>query len=186
MANVKQTYKKQISSTFNYRATWAPSRPIVLGQVGKLQDGNFIPYTTLTDLGMTIKESSKESTDTLDYSSEGGVSFDFKLAGNAVPPSASTLTKADAGIVVTFSKKNAVVFKIKGFSTSQITNLAEIEEKILNLKKNGKWKKGYVLISEVIEAKSASIIISKSKTASLEVKAAVNVGPKDLDIANTV
>ena len=184
MSKIKQSYKKQISNTFDYRATWAPSRPIVLGQIGKLQDGVFMPYASLEDFGIQIETQTKESDDTLDYSSSGGVSINYKVAGDAVPTGAKTLTQADAGILIKFSRENAVVFNIKGFSTSQITNLAVVEEKILQLKEEGKWKKDYILICEVITAKSASIVISESKDAALEISARADIGINDLKLSN--
>ena len=185
MANIKQSYKKQISNTFNYRATWAPSRPMTVGQIGKLQDGVFMPYTTLQDLGIPVQVNTKESEDTLDYSSSGGVSVNFKVAGDAVPAGATSLTQADAGIVIKFSRENALVFNIKGFTTIQLTNLAEVEEKILQLKEQGKWKKDYILICEVVKADSASIVISKSKNATLEISATADIAINDLKLSNS-
>lgn len=180
----KSLYKTNLKEHFQYHATWLPSRPIEIGQVGMLHDKVFTPYTSLEKLGIEAVVKTKTSEDSLSYTSEGSVAFTTKLSGQMPPDVSAGLAEADAGIVVELNKENAIVFKIKGFDTHQIENLAEVEEAVLKLYGTNAWKGKYVIITEVIEARSATILISNSSNAKLELKANAKVQADKIDIAD--
>jgi hypothetical protein len=119
------------------------------------------------------------------YTSEGAVDITAKLAGQASAPQ-SGLAQGDAGITVQFKKQDAVVFQINGSRTHQLQNTGEIEREVLKRFRENNWPKDWVIITELVEAKEATILISNSKDSVIELKANADVrATNDLDVADT-
>lgn len=167
-----------------YRATWDPGKPLEIGFVGKLDRfGTFSVYTTLEQEGITPRVKKDESSSELDYTSTESVSIEAKASGT-VPSAGSVLTNADAGFVINLNSDRSVVFKINGYKTHQITNLHEIEKLIIEKYKNSNWEEDWYIISELVEADQATIIISNSNKSKLELKAKADATADKLTLTN--
>jgi hypothetical protein len=175
MAMPYKFYLKHMASKTAYRANWEPNKPLGLGMVGKLTNGVFDLFTTLEQEGLAMKDLKDETTGEMDYSSSGSVDINIKLAGQA-PLAGSVLTEAQAGFVLDFHSDNGVVFLIKDTLTHQISNMGELEKKIVERYKNGTWPKDYVVITQLVEAVSATIIISNNNNNRVELEATANAG----------
>ncbi|WP_020570290.1 hypothetical protein [Neolewinella persica] len=182
MASPVKTYQKEMKK-FGYRATWEPNAPLEIGAVGKLHAGAFIPYTSLEKLAIPMETLSSEGEGTLEHNTEGGVKFSTKLAGK-ISDVAEVLGDADAGIIIEFTKENAVAFKANKTTNQQINNMAEVESAILKLYAKGKWNKDYVLVTNIIIADSTSVFISRTAGSKIELKAKGNLSPGKVDIAD--
>ena len=176
---LKSLYKK----THGYRPTWLPNTPIQLGDVGLLENDVFIKDSTLNDYGIFFEEITSESDATIDFSSERGITLTTKLEGK-VEPKAISLGEADAGFIIEFNHENGFIFRTKGSRTSRIDNLGIVKEKVLNRFKQDKWNKNLVIISELIEAKSATILLSGQAGSKVELKAQGNLKVSTIDIAD--
>jgi hypothetical protein len=176
---LKSLYKK----THGYRPTWLPNTPIKIGDVGILEDDVFIKESTLNEHGIYFEVAISESDATIDFSSECGITLKTKLEGK-IDPSATSLGKADAGFIIEFNDENGFIFKAKGSRTSVISNLGAVKREVLRRFNEGNWAKNWVIISELIEAKSATILLSGQAGSKVELKAQGDLNVSTMDIAD--
>jgi len=176
-------YLSHISGNAGYRANWEPNRPLELGMIGKLTNGIFDVVSTLQQEGLQPEALKDVTPGELDYTSNQTVDIDIKLAGKA-PVAESVLSEADAGFVLDFKSENAVVFQVKDSLTHQIVNIAKLEKDILPRFKDGTWPKDWLIITQLLEAVSATIIISNSSNNKIELKATANVGTSNLKLTD--
>ncbi|PHN02008.1 hypothetical protein CRP01_34445 [Flavilitoribacter nigricans DSM 23189 = NBRC 102662] len=172
-----------MNKKFGYRATWEPSRPMIVGRYGKIRRGVFDVHGSLEDFDIRLEISEKRTSNDLEYVSEGSTQISTKLGGSA-GEAFDALTDAEAGIAVDFSGENAIVFKANGITHHIVTNKGEIERRVMELFQQGRWQKDYVIVSEVLAADAATILITNSKDAKIELKAKSDVKAGELDIAN--
>ena len=176
-------YLKELNQRFGYRPTWEPGKPLRLGDVGILEKGVFSQRTSLADLGIPFEVRAATTGSDIKYASSGGVQIAPKLSGNAPLPD-STLSNLDAGFSVSFSKEKAILFEAKNARTAVISNLHHVEKKVFEKLKDQSWKKDWVIISELMETDSATILVSKNKAAKIDLKASGQVASGDLHIAD--
>jgi hypothetical protein len=166
-----------------YRPTWLPSVPIQLGDVGILEDDVFQKESSLESLGIDFETATSENDSTVDLSSESGITLTTKLEGK-VEPKATSLGVADAGFIVEFGNQNGYVFKLKGSKTRIISNLGAVKAEILSRYNQGNWDPKLVVINEILEAKSATILLSGHAGNKVELKAQCDASVASMDIAD--
>lgn len=176
-------YTRELKKQFGYLATWLPSTPVSLGDVGIVKRGVFTRLSNLNDFGISFEIEKDSSKSDIDHSSKGAVSISLKAAGTT-PAAGSTLTEVDAGITIEFSKENAILFKANGTVSPSIKDQIKLGDTIKKLYKEGKWNIQWVVVTEVVEAESATIIISGSSKGKVELKAEAEVKLGELDIAD--
>jgi len=117
--------------------------------------------------------------------SENGVSFAMKASGEP-PPLGSGLAAVDAGIIVSFAAKDAIVLQAAECVVASIENQHELSRHILALYEKGEWDEDYVAITEVVQAGRTTVLISSSSDGSVVFKAKgdVELGPLSLAAAN--
>lgn len=176
-------YTRELYRQFRYYASWLPGTPLSLGDIGILQGKEFVKKTNLNNLNLDFEILEDSTPSQISHYSKGGVSISAKIAGTA-PVLGSILSEAEAGISVSFNSENSVLFKANGTYNHTIKDQAKLAESILSLYAKGKWDKDYLVITELVEADSSTIIISNSKDAKIELTANANVNLGQLDIAN--
>jgi hypothetical protein len=183
MKSLAELYTSELLREQNYLANWLPINPIEPGDIGDFVDNAFVKKGSLADceVAFTIEESPIEAD--IDYASQGASSISTKLAGKILPV-AQFLEAADLGFVVEFNKENAIILKTKNATVKRIKNQLALEPALLKLYKQNILKKGRVVISEIVYADSATILVSKSKDAKVEVKATAKLGNAAVDIAD--
>jgi len=185
MKGPKTQYTHEMYKKFGYFATWEPNRPLELGDVGVLYENEFTRLFNISKRFESIKfDIFKDDTPgDLEYSSEGSVTICTKVAGT-IPQIGSVLTEADAGITIEFNNEKAVVFKANETISPSIDDTVRLGEDIIQLYREGKWEKNWVVITELVKAGSASIFISNKKNGKVELKANANIQATNFDIAN--
>jgi hypothetical protein len=106
-----------------------------------------------------------------------------KLSGTA-GPQGSVLTNLDAGIIVEFSKENSTLFKANNTTSPSIKDIIKLGEQVLKLYREGKWNKNWVIVTDLVEAENATVIISNNSNSKIELKANANIDAPTLDIAD--
>ncbi|HSL44452.1 MAG TPA: hypothetical protein VK897_13530 [Anaerolineales bacterium] len=178
------SYLKELNrKSQGYRPTWLPNLPLQLGNVGVLEKEVFRKEATLESLGIAFESETSESNSNIDLSSESGITVITKVEGK-VEPKAVSLGVADAGFIVEFNNKNCFVFRIRGSRTSIIQNLADVKAEVLRRYDANDWDPNLVIISEIIEAKSATILLSGQAGAKIELKAQGDLNVATMDIAD--
>jgi len=181
-----KTYLKSMHKKFGYRANWEPKRKMEVGLIGKLFKGQFVIYSSLEKEGVPAQIESQGGSGNLEFTSEGGVHFTTKLKGELKPPQAAELDEADAGVIIEFQKEDSVVFKAQNTINHVLTNLKDVEKAFIDKinDKSDDLDKDYVLITEVVEADSATVVVSNKKNAKMEIKANAEAEIKNIDIAD--
>lgn len=179
-------YARTIHRHTGYRATWVPGAPMRLGDVGTIENGVFTYATRLDLLGIPYEENRADvPDDAFSFTSSGVRDVKTKLEG-ATDERFEYVAEAKAGIRVDFSGKDAVVVHTKQARTRRIDNVASLDAALLRLVKeqgaDGQptWKREWVVITEVIEAKAATVLTSLESDAAIEIEASGALGPDGL------
>lgn len=181
-------YIKELHKHFGYHATWLPGTKLDLGDIGKMVKGTFVRISNLENKNIHFEIELDETKMDLDYSSKGSVSVSSKASGT-VPSIGSVLKEAEAGISVEFNRENAILFKAKGTLSHAIEDQIKLGDEILKRYNSGDWNKDWIVVTEVVVADSATILISSSSKAKIELKAkaelnisSVGIASADLDV----
>lgn len=175
MPSVQAQYTKELRQAFGYLATWLPGLPMHLGDVGVLQDGEFQRVTHLEPLGVAYERRKDNARDDLRYESSGKVSVTVKGAGEAGGGVFEHVGDAEAGIAVKFEDEKAVVLSLEGVRSDTISDPAAIERAAREQHAEA-WDADWLVVSEIVTATKATILISNERNSSIELKAKVDVG----------
>lgn len=183
MSNPSKFYLRHMNTQTRYRATWDPTKKLVIGYIGKLDNGVFSIYSSLEKEGIPAEVAIDESGAAMDYTSHDSVNITTKLAGSA-PVAGSALSNLDAGFSLEFKGDNSIVFQTSNHKVHQLVNLASIEQAVLGKYNDGSWDKNWLIVTELVEADSATIIISNSSNGVLDLKASADAGAANFSLAN--
>lgn len=178
-------YCNELRRKFGYHATWIPTDHINLGDYGIFEDNIFRRLGSIDDMQITfgIKKASAKGR-ILEHSSKNSIQISTKSSGSA-KLNGSSLSKIDAGLIIDLKRKNSTFFKANDSVTHIISNITSVGKNILKLYDDRKWEKEWVVVTNLIHAKSASIFISSGSSGKIELKANGKVKTDQLDIANS-
>jgi hypothetical protein len=183
-SNPYKYYLTHMHDKSGYRAIWDPGRNMELGYIGKLDaTGSFTVYTSLENEGIPMVRKPESSPVDEDYSSTEGIDINAKLSGE-IPLAGSILTAGEAGFNINFTKRDGVVFKTTGQVTEELINMAAIEKVVLEKYDTKNWEKDWLIITKLVRAKSATIIISNSSKCMLDLKAKTDIGAGQLKLTD--
>jgi hypothetical protein len=166
---------KEMHGAFRYHAVWEPGTPLELGEIGEFSNGEFQHVAYLADKGIPFKVIEDPSSNPLNYGSKGSVTVSSKIAGKMTIPGIHELAPADAGLVVRFSREKSTLFEATGVRHQIIRDVDALEKDIISAYNESKWKYNWVVITDLIRADSATILISNGADASIELRATVDV-----------
>jgi hypothetical protein len=180
MATPEKTYIKEIARALGYYAIWLPTYPLEIGDYGLFHSKYlFVRLGNIKDLGITFNIRKDKSTASMQFESADAVTMNVVVGADQNLPNTPIVTK----VVFTFSRENAVVFKANGIRSFSVQDQVALGKNILNLLKEGNWDKKHRIITELIGASSTTVIISGSKSSSLELMAQGNLS-SIIDIAD--
>jgi hypothetical protein len=180
---IHETYFKELSRALGYLAAWMPN--------SRLELGDIIDRLTLerqgnvsTRQGRKVNFLSRQASTfaSFEYSSAGGASIVTKAAGRLVL--GSSLARADAGLIVKFSKENAIVFEAFGCTSTAIDDLEPFTKSIAELSVSPDWSRSWAVVTEVVRADHATIIISAGTSGQIDLKATGKIAPGGLRLAD--
>lgn len=183
MRAIRKQYVKDLYRHFNYYPTWLPGVPLKLGDIGVINKNEFTKISSLENEGIPFEVVPDSTRMDLDFVSEGGVSITTKLAGSAKLPN-SYLMELDAGFSIDFKGKNVTLFKLKGTLSPQISDKIVLGKEVIKRYKKGDWNKDWVIITELVQADSSTIIVSNSAESKIELKANVDAGIGNVEITD--
>ena len=93
--------------------------------------------------------------------------------------------EGDAGITIRFGRQNAVVFHAAGCKSDQIDNLTDVAREIEWRYGRDEWPAEQFVVTEVVHADTATIIISSGSGATIELRANADVQFANLSLANS-
>jgi hypothetical protein len=178
-----QLYTRGVFRSLKMRATRLPQEGVALGDVGIMEDGVFERRTTLRKLGIRFSTRPGRTTASFDYSSRQGVSFSTKAAGETSNEFQS-VGKAKAGVLIRFSRAGAVVFTVPSSRIVSISNLNDLQADLRRLDRSGVWERRWVVVTKIVEAESATILVSGSARAKVELRADAHIVAGSVDLAD--
>ena len=167
MVAINRQYAREMNEKFGYFATWLPNVRVKLGDVGVVREHVFEPVSSLEQMGIAFVIDRDRQTADLDYTSSDAVSIETKVSG-AVHDPAATTASADGNISISFSRADAVVFQALGCLTSKIADVKSLGDQILSLYHNEKWDPDHVVVTDLITAAGATILISNGQNAHID------------------
>jgi hypothetical protein len=182
-ASVYKLYAKDVYENLRYRPTWLPGSPVELGAVGIIEEGIFRPITDLKTLDIPFEVKVDPDQDAIDFASKNGVSISFKAAGE-VNGKFEAIAKADAGVLIEFSREGAVVLQLRDVLLNRIADQSALSRALLRSMAVGdeakQWQRNWAVVTEVARAGRATIVISSSGQSRLELKASGSTAPANL------
>jgi hypothetical protein len=183
MSGPQKQYTRELFDKFSYLAAWLPGVPLRVGDVGIMRDGHFQRVSSLENLGFTFAVRQDHAAAQLDYASRGAVSVTFKAAG-AIPPAGSVLGRASAGVVIRMNRENSVLFQVLGASFPSIEDQLGLEHEIRRRHAAGEWNTDHLVVTEVLQARAATILIASSSDARVELSARGDLSAGSVSIAD--
>lgn len=183
MNSAQKQYTNEMRRKFGYYATWNPGLPLKLGDYGLMKNNIFNRISNIEKLNIKFETREDNNNVDLEHNSNGSVALTTKLSG-AIPPIGSVLEILDAGIIVEFLKKKSTLFKANKTKTPSIEDVTKLGDEIIKLYKAGKWNNRWVIITELIVAESATILISNTSSGKIELKANAKIDLPNIDIAD--
>jgi hypothetical protein len=182
--SLSKQYTKEVKDRFNYSAVWLPNVVVEPGDVGKIANYQFEHLTNLGKLGIDFETSLlSPELDNFEFLSEGSISVNTKLSGD-LPVAGSCFSVADGGLSIKFLRERATVFRLTNCASQGIVDVYSLGKQILQLYDKKQWTKDMVVVTEVVKASSATILISNSANAELDLLAKGQVGPKGFSLAD--
>lgn len=179
-------YCRTLYQKFNYFGAWHPTNKIQLGDIGILKRYQFERMANLSDLGISFETLMYDNGGKLDFSSDKNMTI--KVNTNASTVEEGGLGKGGMVLDVNFSAEKAILLKVEGTKIMTIANqlnLAEEIERRFNKPERGDtWEKNWVVVTEVIEGKEGTIIVSEGKEGQLSLKAQGEVEPANFHLAS--
>jgi hypothetical protein len=167
MEGVNRSYAREMNERFGYLAAWLPNTQFRLGDVGALRGHIFEPSATLSELGVAVEVRDDPNAIDLDYTSSDSVAIELKASGEAAGE-AKAAPALSGKISVAFKAADAVVFQASSCRVSRIANLSAVAEAVIALFEKGQWAADRVIVTEVVKARAATILISNSRDAHID------------------
>ena len=175
MAELVELYAKGIKRKLeNYWAAWLPGTHFAIGDIGTLNGYLFEKIGTLDELKLKYYAVTDTDPSSLDISSESGVSVSFKAAGET-NTSFAHIGAAEAGLKIQFGAQGAFILQAPEMFASEVGDRLNLRRQILGTFNKGVWEKDWLVITRLLKATSATVLISKSSNASLELTAKGNL-----------
>ncbi len=183
MASPVKQYTKSMYDCFHYLATWLPTAPLRLGDIGSIHSAEFQRVTTLQELGISFKVRTGTNISEMEYSSNGAVNVRSKSGANANNIE-NNLSNLSAGVSIEFMRKNAFFFRTISCQISSIEDKEALGVEILRRYENDEWDKRYFVVTEIVKSGAATIIIANKKNARIDLDMKGNISSTTIDLAD--
>ena len=183
MSSIADLYTDEVHDNLKpFYANWMPDQAIALGDYGILNDGIFTHLGNVSQWGVKgIVDSPQSGTDQIQFASKGAASVTFNAAGSVA---VGGVLNTKPSLKIDFSSERGVFFNAAACKHHMVDDKNALAAAIMHLYRDGKgkWKRDWVVVTDFIEARAATIMVSGGSSASIELEATADV-PK-IDLAN--
>jgi hypothetical protein len=180
MAKASRIYVRGIYDRFKYLAAWLPNANLKLGDVGIRDGEEFKLKTTLQTLDIPFTVRVGKDAGDFTATSKSGLSLKTKIEGEVAAGTSIPLGKA--GIAMEFSKDGAFFFQAVRCMQDEIENKSAVGQAVIKMVDGGTWDPDWVVVDTLVRASSATIVVSISQKAGLELTARAPVA--EMNLAN--
>ena len=179
----KSEYQKGLARFGNtWTPNWPPSDVVAVGAVGVVENGRFQRLDTLESFRVPFEVDEGRRSYSFDHQSDEGVTVITKLRGRAAEP-ITGLGEADLGFRVEFSKSGALLLSVRKSHELHMTEQIRIQAALEDLSRKKLWRKNWLLITDVLESESATVLVAGSAKASISLLATGSVQVEQLHLA---
>jgi hypothetical protein len=178
MATPVRLYQDEMHKNLGYFATWLPSDPIRLGDIGILEGGRFRRQGSLEELGIHGAGLREGIAEDMSYSASAERTTGVSAGASAAVP------VAKAEFSIKFSRQGGYVFEALGIRSAEFGSRLALAEQILGAHDRGQWQDPWLVVDSVYTAASATIIVSEASSSEIVLKASGNVPIGSLPLAD--
>jgi hypothetical protein len=165
MSEIAELYTKGIKRKLqNYWAAWLPMTRYAIGDVGTLNGFVFDKVCSLHELKLKVHSEQDNDPSALDITSEAGVTISLKAAGES-NPYFSHIGATEAGVKVEFGAVGAFILEAPEIFGSEIGDRLNVRRQIITAFKKGIWDKEWLVVTRLLTATSATVLVSRSTNA---------------------
>jgi hypothetical protein len=180
--NLASAYTEEIRDELSYLGTWLPDDQMQLGDMGVLVGQRFVRSSTLTaELGLDVGGTRELAQGDLKYHSRDAVTVSFKAQGVAPDPGLG-LAQADAGVVVRFSRANAVLLEMRGRRVVSVEDQLTLGRGILRAWADGKWDPEWCVVVEAVSGDATTVLVAAEADACFELRASGQISAVDVSL----
>lgn len=186
MSSLARSYVTEVHEEYRYWPSWLPLPRYKIGDCGTLEDGVFFTKKRhVTRFGVSkdaLKEEPAERADPmLRFHSKGAVSIEAQARGeNARIPN---IPSGEVGARITFSRENATLLAARGVKDRRLVDQYRLEQELKDLVKAGDFPPDHVVVTDLVVASSARVMISTSANQSVTFTASASAKAATFDIA---
>jgi hypothetical protein len=173
-------YLKSIHERLGYFGSWLPNTHCSLGDIGILQDGVFERRSRLDNLSIGFDTRTGANPLSISLTSTSGVDIAVKARGETIE--GINIPQASAGASLTFSEMGGFVFQAIDCYVDEMDDQVTLGSRLLAMHKNNpaSWERDWCVVHTLVRAGSATIAISHSDGARLDLSAKASVAAGDL------
>ncbi len=179
MSKIADVYTKEVHNNLSpYYATWRPDFPVRLGDFGTLNHRCFDLMGNVEDMGIKFsKIKGKQKTHQI-FASKGSAKIKFHAKGNL---NVNGVVNVNPAMEVGFTKGDSVFFNAAGCTSSTIRSKYALGQALKERHSRGReWLFEWVVVTEAVVSKAATILVSSDREASCALEATVDVPNIDL------
>lgn len=179
MKPVHAAYTQEVYANLKpLHATWEPTQPVQLGDIGLLEGRAFHQRSNLKSLGITFSDRAGGSRPSISFGSSG--TTEIRLKPQITAPTGVVSQKAQ--LELSFYSKGSVFFHAVQCETVVISEIEKLQQIILDRFKRGEWNPKMVVVTKLIRANATTIAVAGQSGASLTLEAQGAL--PTLDLAN--
>jgi len=161
MRDLPRNYATEVQRAFGVWAAWPPEDPLRIGTLGRLENGLFVPESSLDGRGMEIATQTSPGTSQRFYATEGKVSLSM-TAGIESKGSGARAT-------IAFASGSAIVVALSDCRTVRPVSPVALLDAMCTQAQTDSFDQDWHVISSLTVASAGLIAMSKSSDATLEV-----------------
>lgn len=180
MSSTAEQYGREMHAELRYWAAWLPGTIVRLGDCGTVDDFWFSRRTRLATYGIDFDPPEPDNRGHIVHQSKKGVSVSFQAAASASVAAAAAmpipgLPSGAAGAGITFARKDGVVFAARDCVQSEIDDIDRLQRDLVQAYLERGFPANYVVVTGVVRASSATILVSRGKGASVTLAATADL-----------
>ena len=181
MKPIHAAYTQEVYANLRpLHATWEPTQPLKIGDIGVLQGRAFRQQTHLDALLIEFSERRGGARPNLWFGSHGTTEIELKpevVAAAGVLPQRASLE-------LSFNSEGAVFFHAAQCESVFISDKKTLGRAVIDRFKRSDWDQKWVVVTEVVKAAATTIVISGQSDATLKLEAQATVPSLDLAESN--
>jgi hypothetical protein len=168
-----QTYSKAIHEETGWWGTFPIELPLEVGDIIQQDsEGRMTRIAKIKDWGLMFPIDSQAVTGATSWSRHATRSRSAIGEGGAT---VVTGAGAQAAVKVSFSEVAGFVLDYVAGKYEKLRDVSVAQKAVLGLAKDGQWKSNYILVTELIEASPATVLVSSARNASIVLNASVAI-----------